>query len=206
MNLFILISIWLVLPAVVFFRAVLSHRRLEKERLHDQILYRFCAVRDAISLHAASGGLDEDSEIFRFFYSQNAKLIHHHRTAGLCFHNFAKGVLGKMIEEKHQQIDVETKRLFRQLKHADQTTRDIASKWLEGASVMMDTATRGTKIQRAIWRARNRLKRTRADFYRWLGRQHFVSHEKRAAANFFSLLANVLRTPETSGASAHVFA
>ncbi len=66
------------------------HLRLAKE--HDRILYRFCRVRDSIAQLAVEGKLAEDSNIFKFFYSQNASIIHSHRDAGLCFSDLLKQV------------------------------------------------------------------------------------------------------------------
>ena len=192
MNLFILIAMWLALPTVAILFGFLKIRHLDKERLHDAILYNFCTVRDAMALKAASGELDEDSEIFGFFFVKNAELIHIHKSAGVCFHNFARSILGKIARGEKRPLDAQTKRLFRQLRHADDSIKVLAARWIDTAAVMLSVAARGTRVQRAIWKESGAFHLKRIDFYRWLGRQFFVPEEKRAAANLLSGLYSAI--------------
>jgi len=186
MNILILLVIWLVIPLAIITNAVLSVRHLRKQRLHDLILYRFCAVRDAIALKVLSEELTEDSEIFRFFYVFNAQLIHGHRHAGICFNDIGRRVVGHVFSSRPKRpMEAKTKRLIRQLKHASPEIKAIADAWTEGCAAMLHEAASGMLVERLIWKMRN----TGSDFYRWVSKQFYIPESQRATATLISVLS-----------------
>lgn len=92
------------------------------ERDHDRILYAFCDVRDSFALRAINKEISEDSEVFKFFYSTLAKLVHDHPHHGKCFVDLIREIYKKktrnnktpeqtLLAKELEQADEETKRL-----------------------------------------------------------------------------------------------
>lgn len=204
MKVLIFLTIWFAFPVMVSVAAAVAVRRLQKRRLHDQLLYRFCSVRDAIAMKAIRGEISENSEIFEFFYTANARVIHRHKKMGICFNDFAR----RLIEHSdrkgdHQRpIDAKTKRLVRQVRRADLETKAIVVSWIEACAVMLNEAQRGMWLERSLWKMRRR----GTNFYRWVGKQFYVPAPQRAAANLISILSAATGRKNTDPGFAREFA
>jgi hypothetical protein len=193
MKITILMVLWLGFPLAYCLYAVFAVRRARKLRLHDLLLYRFCHVRDEIAMKAIRGEIDEGSQVFKFFYSWNASLIHEHKMHGPCFRDFARRVLGnqyRSLDSDYGQrpLRSEVKQLFRQLKNSDDETKIIAGMWIQACAIMLKEADRGMWVERNLWKMR----RNRKDFFRWLSKQFFVSLEIRDAALFISGISRAI--------------
>lgn len=129
---------------MVFVFGLVKIWHIKKQLLHDRLLYSFCSVRDAIALKAIKGEIDEDSEVFRFFYLKNSELIHIHKKSGLCFSGIGRSMVGRMITSpKNAPIPAETKRLLRQLRHSDDEIKQIAGVWINAMMVVFSESLRG---------------------------------------------------------------
>lgn len=100
--------------------------RLRRAKKHDWILYRFCRVRDAFAELAIDGKISEDSRIFKFFYLNNADLIHTHRTAGTCFSNLLR-VVDRQVEPSTPDEKQWMESLFQEIHDSEKAVRSIVA-------------------------------------------------------------------------------
>lgn len=125
MKLSVFIVVWLGVPLIGILLEYCKLWSLSRRIKHDEILFKFCRVRDAFALKVLKQELSEDSELFDFFYYKNATLIHNNRKLGVCFKEMAHG-LANMWDHQSQPVSVEKKRFLRELKNADDSTKELA--------------------------------------------------------------------------------
>lgn len=182
MNYVALVALWLFVPALVFFSAVLRVRRLRRQREHDLILYTFCDARDIAAVKAARGELDERTETFKYFYQRLSKIVHDHRRHPIGFGHIAKN----LEENRNRPIPTWVRRLLRELKHSDMETKQMVLRYIGAIElVMKQDPIIATLDKLPHWIRKHR------GFFRSLADQPFLSRRKRSFARFNLALANV---------------
>ena len=127
MSIATLIGFWLFIPAIVIAAKELKWRRLLRCREHDLILYAFCEARDVMAIKALRGEISENSETFRYFYKQLAKIIHDHRNHPIGFAHIAKS----LAENKNRPVPTWVRRLIRELKKSDPEIKHVVCKYIQ---------------------------------------------------------------------------
>lgn len=134
MKISMFIICWLSIPFVWIWWNQRQSRKIAKMREHDRILFAFCAARDTIALKAIRHEVDEDSQLFDFFYHRTAKLIHYHRHFGVCFKHIAQAIAAKGYRG---ELSSSTKKLMRELKHGDAEIKLMAENYSQAVLVML---------------------------------------------------------------------
>lgn len=135
MKLTALILIWMAPAIFVLIKNRLERVALFRRYLHDRILFAFCDVRDKIAIAAANGTISEESEIFNFFYTTNAQLIHHHSDMGICFASVVKQIETRYKHPKKRGDEpIELKRLRREMNNAAPEIKSVLGIWVRAMS------------------------------------------------------------------------
>ena len=183
MNYLALIALWLLVPTIAFFAAVLRIRCLRRRREHDLILYAFCDARDTMAVKTARGEIDERSETFKYFYKQLATIIHDHKRHPIGFGHIAKN----LEENRNRPAPTWVRRLLRELKHSDAETKQMVGRYIQAIELVMKQDSLVAALDKLpMW-----LKKQRG-FLRDLADQPFLSKRKRSFARFNLALANVV--------------
>lgn len=118
--------------------------RLIQRRLHDQLLYSLCAIRDDTALLSIKKGLPETSAAFHLFYTITAAMIHHHRESGPCFHRLVKRlddeIRAKTAKASTDSGDEFNKKLEVQLSVSSDELKHIASRFNSTLSKIIEHA------------------------------------------------------------------
>jgi hypothetical protein len=182
MNYFTLIALWLFVPSIAFFAAVLRIRRLRRQREHDLILYTFCDARDTVAVKAARGEVDERTETFKYFYERLSKIVHDHKRHPIGFGHIAKN----LEENRNRPPPTWVRRLLRELKRSDNETKQMVLRYIAAIELVMK--------QDPIIAALDKLPhwfRKHGGFFRSLADQPMLSRRKRSFARFNLALAKV---------------
>lgn len=178
-----LIALWLLLPAIAFFTAVLRVRRLRREREHDLILYAFCDARDMIAVKAVRGEVDERSETFKYFYKRLSEIVHDHKRHPIGFGHIAKN----LAENRNRPIPTWVRRLLRELKRSDDETKKMVMRYIDAIKLVMKQDSFVAALDKLpFWIRKHR------GFLRGLADQPLLSSNKRSFARFNLALANVV--------------
>ena len=165
--------------AVLFFELRrLRHRRLKRQ--HDLMLYSLCQVRDEAALLGLSGQLSEESVSFQFFYSTSATIIHHHRSAGMCFSDLIREVDKAFMERSDKPTE---KSLFTELQNGSERLQEIAQIFIGTMERAYLHAFGLIIIDRLIRKFQNHI-----DYFAWTARLLFVPQAERAASARYSEL------------------
>lgn len=118
-----LLYLILALALLAIFWDLRTVYRLYVAAKHDRILYGFCRVRDSMAELALDGKLSEESRLFQFFYTANAYTIHHHRTTGVCFSDYAKEVDRSFTQSPDREERLE--KLLHEVRESDDEVRTL---------------------------------------------------------------------------------
>ncbi len=148
------IALWLGIPLLGVLWGYFTYRRIVKMWKHDQILFAFCAARDVIALKAVQGEVSEDSELFNFFYSLNAQLIHHNREFGVCFKELAQALTSGRY---NGTISSSTEELMRQLRDGDTEIKLMAYRYSTAVLAMLAENSNSLLLRAFLRFSRSRL-------------------------------------------------
>ncbi len=194
MNIAILIFLWLAPSLLVVCVCHLRVRTEIRRRNHDRILYALCDVRDFVAVKAARGEFSENSKIFRCFFGVIADIVHVHKNHPLCFRHIAAGVK----DNQNQPVPVWKRRLLRELKKSDPSTRSIVLKYLEAVQISMHEDKRIAFIERTWFR----ISRSRIDIFKRVARLSILSHDTRTFARFAASVRSASRLDQFELAAA----
>jgi hypothetical protein len=91
------------------------------------MLYRLCKVRDEAAMLAIEGQLAEEDEVFDFFYTNTARIVHENRNMGLCFSGLMRAFDRQLSLSSNGSK--QTNALKARIQAGDEKVRELVGDW-----------------------------------------------------------------------------
>lgn len=127
MSTFTLISLGVVIPLIVALIDALRLHRLALSKAHDMMLYSLCKVRDETAMLAIEGKLSENDEVFDFFYTTTARVVHDNKQMGVCFNGLMRALDKELSLSSNDSR--QTNALKTRVQSGDEKIKELASNW-----------------------------------------------------------------------------